>query len=134
MKKRSEIMSLVRARNTKPELKVRRLLFGMGYRYRLHRGDLPGCPDIVFPGRKKIIFVNGCFWHGHNCPAGLNRPKTNKLYWEQKLEKNMIRDKKNREKLKKMEWEVFVIWECQLKNKERLSTDLVSFLENKSIK
>ena len=113
-KKRSKIMSKITGKNTKPELTIRKALFSEGYRYRLHRKDLPGNPDIVFPIRKKVVFVNGCFWHGHNCKKAV-LPVTNKSFWEKKLTGNKERDKRNLIKLKAIGWESFVIWQCQIK-------------------
>lgn len=113
-KKRSQIMSKVTSKNTKPELTIRKALFSEGYRYRLHRKDLPGNPDIVFPGRKKVLFINGCFWHGHKCKKAA-LPKTNRPFWEKKLSSNAKRDKQNIRKLKEMGWLSMVIWQCKIK-------------------
>lgn len=112
---RRRTMRQVRSSDTKPEMTVRRLIHGMGYRYRLHRRDLPGCPDLVFPGRRKVIFVHGCFWHGHDCPSGRKQPKTNRDYWSRKLQRNAERDRANVEKLHAAGWDVLVIWECQIR-------------------
>ena len=122
-------MRQVRSVDTKPEMRVRRLTHGMGYRYRLHRKDLPGKPDLVFPGRKKIIFVHGCFWHGHNCPAGRKIPKTNKTYWMNKLNRNKERDRINQAKLKELGWDVLVIWECETKDEDALAERIANFLD-----
>jgi len=121
-KKRSQIMGRISGKDTKPELIIRKALFSEGYRYRLHRKDLPGNPDIVFPSRKKVIFINGCFWHGHTCKKA-TFPSTNKLFWEKKLTSNKKRDKLNLEKLKAMGWKSLVIWQCQIK-KNTLKTQL----------
>ena len=111
-------MSRIRSKNTKPELIVRSVLHRMGYRFRLHRKDLPGKPDIVLPKYKTVIFVHGCFWHGHSgCKRG-NIPKTNKNYWIPKINKNKDRDRKHRSQLKKQGWKVAVIWECQCHNEK----------------
>ena len=112
-------MSRIRAKNTKPEMYVRRLVHGMGYRYRLHRRDLPGTPDLVFPGRKKVIFMHGCFWHLHEDPdCKLARiPKTNTGFWKPKLEGNRARDRVNQARLRELGWEVLVVWECQTREK-----------------
>ena len=126
-KKRSEMMALVRNKNTKPELLVRKLVFSMGYRYRLHRSDIPGKPDLVFAGRKKVIFVHGCFWHRHDCPRG-TMPKTNKTFWSKKLSKNVERDRKVQAELKEMSWDFLVIWECDLKHIPHLKKMLQDFL------
>ena len=127
---RRKTMQAVKGKDTKPELFVRRLLYSLGYRYRLYRKDLPGKPDIVFPGRKKIIFVHGCFWHGHNCKRGAREPKTNVEYWRQKIARNKARDKEHKKKLKKAGWDVMVVWECQLKDENRLVGMLVTFLDD----
>lgn len=96
---RSYTMAQVKGKDTKPEIRVRRLVHGMGYRYRLHRTDLPGKPDLTFPSRRKVIFVHGCFWHGHNCKAGMKRPRSNQAYWPSRLERNKTRDKANRTRM-----------------------------------
>ena len=127
---RSAIMSKIRSKDTKPEMVVRRLVHGMGYRYRLHRKDLPGKPDLVFPKRKKIIFVHGCFWHRHNCKAGLKQPKSNLEYWLPKLERNAIRDKEHQKQLINMGWKILVIWECKLQDKKCISEMVKSFLDS----
>lgn len=113
---RSSIMARIKSKNTTPELLVRHLVFGLGYRYRIHDNSLPGCPDIVFRKRSKAIFVNGCFWHGHNCRAGRNRPVTNAKYWEQKLNRNVERDRVNRKLLRKLGWNHLTVWECKIKD------------------
>lgn len=128
---RSERMSRVRASDTKPEMRVRRLVHGLGYRYRLHRKNLPGKPDLVFPGRKKVIFVHGCFWHRHpdpNCPLA-RLPKSRLDFWLPKLEGNRERDERNAAKLKELGWQLLVIWECQLKDEEKLAKRIKKFLE-----
>lgn len=127
--KRSKIMSRVSAKNTKPELIVRSLLHNMGYRFRLYRNDLPGKPDITLPKHKKIIFVHGCFWHGHlDCQRG-NRPSTNKKFWNEKLDKNMERDKVVIHNLKQLGWDVLTVWTCEVNNTEKLKNKLLTFLE-----
>ena len=126
---RSRIMARVRGKDTKPELVVRRLLFGSGYRYRLHDRNLPGKPDLVFLGRRKVIFVHGCFWHGHDCPRGNRLPKTNANYWRVKIERTRERDKVNAAKLEAEGWGVLVVWECQLRNDEQIVSRLRSFLD-----
>jgi len=113
--KRSWIMSRVREKNTSPEFKVRSLVHRLGYRFRLHRKDLPGKPDLVFPSRKKIIFVHGCFWHGHDCARGNRSPKTNTEYWVEKIRRNTERDACHQAELKAIGWDVLVVWECELK-------------------
>ena len=127
---RSERMGRVRNRNTKPELLIRRLVHGMGYRYRLHRRDLPGTPDLVFPGRRKVIFVHGCFWHRHPDPScKLARlPKSKHDFWIPKLERNRERDVDNEQQLRALGWDVLSIWECQLSRPEELRTRIQEFL------
>jgi len=129
-KKRSQIMSRISGKDTKPEIIIRKALFSEGYRYRLHRKNLPGNPDIVFPSRKKVIFVNGCFWHGHTCKKAA-LPSTNKLFWKKKLTGNKKRDKLNLEKLKAMGWKSLVIWQCQIKKNtfETQINKIKNFLE-----
>jgi len=116
-KKRSEIMSKISGKETKPEILVRKHLFAKGFRYRKHVKDLPGKPDIVLPKYKTVIFVHGCFWHGHNCKAG-KLPETRKEFWEKKINDNIKRDQKNKSELEKLGWKVIVVWQCELKNKE----------------
>ena len=131
-KKRSQIMGRISGKDTKPELIIRKALFSEGYRYRLHRKDLPGNPDIVFPNRKKVIFVNGCFWHGHSCKKAA-LPATNKSFWKKKQNGNKERDKRNLVKLKTMGWETLTIWQCEIK-KTTLKTQINKiklFLEKK---
>ncbi|MEQ8228517.1 MAG: very short patch repair endonuclease [Rhodospirillales bacterium] len=111
---RSENMSRVRSKNTSPEMTVRRALHRAGFRFRLHRKDLPGRPDIVLPKKRLCIFVNGCFWHQHpRCPKS-KRPKTNAEFWNAKLDANIIRDKKNHAALRQLGWKVLVLWECEI--------------------
>ena len=127
--KRSQIMSRVSGKNTKPELVVRSLLHNMGYRFRLHRSDLPGKPDITLPKYKKIIFVHGCFWHGHiDCPRA-KRPTTNKKFWNEKLNKNIERDKITVNNLKASGWDVLTVWTCEVNDTEKLRNKLLSFIE-----
>jgi len=126
--KRSQIMSLVRGQDTKPEMIVRRLVFSYGYRYRLHDSKLPGKPDLVFSGKRKIICVNGCFWHGHNCSRGNRLPKSNADYWRSKIDRNRERDATNAAKLESDGWKVLIIWECELANIERIISRIRSFL------
>ena len=115
---RSSIMSKVHSENTKPEVKVRKLLHKLGFRFRLHRKDLPGKPDIVLPKYRTTIFVNGCFWHGcPNCRHAKIRPKENAEYWNKKLDRNMQRDKENYKELEQLGWHVLVVWECETKDK-----------------
>lgn len=122
-------MSRVGGKNTKPELKVRSLLHSMGYRFRIHRDDLPGKPDITLPKYKKIIFVHGCFWHGHNgCPRS-KRPATNQEFWRDKLDKNIERDKRTVNTLIKLGWDILTVWTCEVKDTEKLKAKLRSFLQ-----
>ena len=110
------MMSRIRSKNTKPELAVRSMLHRMGYRFRLHRRDLPGCPDIVLPKYKTVIFVHGCFWHQYpGCKYAYN-PKSRKAFWQKKFKQNVERHKRVRKELTKLGWKVIVIWECQIKN------------------
>ncbi len=125
---RSYNMSRIRSKNTKPELIVRSLVHCMGYRFRLHRSDLPGKPDLVLPRHHKIILVHGCFWHMHNCRYGRVKPKTRAEFWQTKRQGNVERDKKNIKKLRKLGWKVLVIWECQTRKPELLSAKLERFL------
>ncbi len=113
---RSQNMSRIRNKNTRPEKIVRSLLHRSGFRFRLHRRDLPGTPDIVLPGRKAVIFVHGCFWHQHKGCKDSGIPKTNTEFWETKLNKNVERDNKNTAALKKLGWKVLEIWECETEN------------------
>ena len=126
---RSRTMRAVKGRDTTPELLVRRLLHGMGYRYRLHRSDLPGKPDIVFGPRGKVVFVHGCFWHGHDCKRGARMPVTNTGYWKAKISRNVKRYLKQMDKLTADGWCILTLWECELNNVEKLKKRLVSFLE-----
>lgn len=115
---RSRNMAAVRNKDTKPELYVRRRVHAAGFRYRLHRRDLPGRPDLVFPRFRLAVFVHGCFWHGHDCKRG-KRPSTNTEFWEPKLEGNMIRDQRNVSSLEQARWGVFTAWECTIENDTR---------------
>lgn len=119
-----------RAKSTKPELKLRKLLTSLGHRYRLHRQDLPGRPDIVFPGRRKAIFVHGCFWHQHPDPKCRLRsaPKTNTIYWGAKLARNVERDIEHQIELGKLRWEAITVWECDLQDLEAVTKRLKAFL------
>ena len=113
--KRSRNMSAIKSKNTKPEIVVRKLLHSMGYRFRLHRKDLPGSPDIVLPKYKTVIFVHGCFWHRHNNCKYATTPKTRKEFWENKFEENVKRDNLNQANLTLKGWKIIILWECQLK-------------------
>jgi DNA mismatch endonuclease (patch repair protein) len=126
---RSRMMSGIRGKDTKPELIIRKALHARGFRFRLHVKDLPGKPDLVLPKYGAVIFVHGCFWHGHGCDAGTNRPRSNLAYWRPKLLRNRRRDATNRRALKRLGWKVLVVWECQLGNLEQLRSRIERFLE-----
>ena len=121
------MMAAVRSKDTKPERFVRRELHARGYRFRLHRPDLPGKPDIVFPSRRRAIFVNGCFWHGHDCPRGA-LPATRREFWEPKIAGNKARDAENQSRLEAAGWSVLVVWECDLRQPRPIES-IVSWLE-----
>lgn len=129
--RRSENMRRIRSKNMKPEMTVRRLVHGMGYRYRLHRRDLPGKPDLVFSSRRKVIFVHGCFWHQHSDPACLDgrMPKSNTGYWNAKLQRNMERDAKNQMDLASLGWQTLIVWECEVEGGKTLQRKLKAFLK-----
>lgn len=130
-KQRSERMARVRSKNMRPELLVRKLVFGLGYRYRLHARDLPGCPDLVFRPRRKVIFVHGCFWHRHpnpNC-ALARLPKSRLDFWKPKLDGNRERDERNNKALQREGWKVLTVWECQLQNVGRVENRIRRFLD-----
>lgn len=127
---RSSVMRRIRSKDTKPEMVVRKLVYSMGYRYRLHVSKLPGKPDIVMAGRRKIIEIRGCFWHQHkNCPFG-RMPKSRLDYWQSKLTKNTKRDLLNVDKLTSDGWDVLIIWECETQDIDQLQFKLQSFLQN----
>jgi DNA mismatch endonuclease (patch repair protein) len=125
---RSALMGRIGSKNTAPELIVRRLLHSLGYRFRLHRKDLPGTPDIVLPSRRKAIFVHGCFWHAHGCRIG-RPPKSRSEFWEPKLARNRARDEENRTDLEEAGWKVLTVWQCETKDKVALTELLEKFLE-----
>ncbi|HWF67891.1 MAG TPA: very short patch repair endonuclease [Acidobacteriaceae bacterium] len=125
---RSRIMRAVKGKDTTPELIVRRMVHAMGYRYRLHRKDLPGKPDMAFSKLHKVIFVHGCFWHGHDCARGARMPKANAEYWFNKITRNSLRDATHIEALKIQGWRIAVIWECELNKLERVRRRLAEFL------
>lgn len=122
-------MRAVKSRDTKPEMLVRRTVHGMGYRYRLHRKDLPGKPDLVFPKHRKAIFVHGCFWHGHDCSRGARIPKSNRSYWQKKIGRNKDRDAKSLSEMARQGWSVLTVWECQMRDEPALHSRLRRFLE-----
>ncbi|WP_321901222.1 very short patch repair endonuclease [Paraburkholderia tropica] len=127
---RSQIMRAIHSKDTQPELVVRRVLYALGYRYRLHRKSLPGSPDLVFSRRRKVIFVHGCFWHGHDCKRGARKPKSNADYWQSKIARNRARDARSVGELESAGWEIMTVWECELRSSERaaLTSRLVDFL------
>lgn len=127
---RRQIMTAVRGRDTKPEMVVRRLLFSMKYRYRLHRKDLPGCPDLVFTGRRKAIFVHGCFWHRHEGCSKTTSPKKRAEFWTEKFDRNVERDRTAEERLAAMGWRSLVVWECQTVAPDELARRLKTFLDD----
>jgi len=123
-------MAAIKGKNTKPEMVVRRLIHGLGYRYRLHRKDLPGKPDLVFPSRRKIIEVYGCYWHMHDCPYGRVVPKTNAEFWQAKRLSNVARDTRNIKALTEQGWKVLIIWECEIKDTNTLQKRVTHFLDS----
>lgn len=126
---RSANMRRIRSCNTAPEMLVRRIVYSMGYRYRLHVKESPGRPDLVFKGRRKVIFVHGCFWHQHpGCPAA-HHPRSNTSYWGPKLKRNQERDAKTQAVLKAAGWDVLIVWECETSRHKELQTRLRQFLE-----
>ncbi|MEB2604777.1 DNA mismatch endonuclease Vsr [Burkholderia cenocepacia] len=125
---RSENMRRIRSRDTAPEMIVRRIVYAMGYRYRLHRKDIPGKPDLAFPGRRKVIFVHGCFWHQHSGCRDGRAPKSNTGYWLPKLMRNKERDKIVIDQLTSLGWSVLTVWECETKNVSHLENIIDDFL------
>ncbi len=130
LEQRSRTMRAVKSKDTGPEMMVRRLAHGMGYRYRLHRKDLPGNPDLVFGSRRKVIFVNGCFWHGHTCKRGDRTPKNNPAYWIKKISRNKERDQEHLQALQGKGWQALVVWECEAKDGAFLERRLRRFLDS----
>src|SRR5688500_6394743 len=128
--KRSAVMRQVKGRNTTPVLAVRKALTRLGARYRLHRADLPGKPDIVMPGRRLALFVHGCFWHGHDCARGARVPKQNRDYWVAKVSRNVARDQRSRAALADQGWRVEAVWECELKDAAGLEARLKALLDD----
>jgi DNA mismatch endonuclease (patch repair protein) len=129
---RSAVMRAVKSRNTTPEIAVRRAAHAVGLRFRLHRADLPGKPDLVFPSKRAALFVHGCFWHGHSCARGDRMPATNRDYWRAKIGRNMARDKASLSALRKLGWKPVVIWECQTRDKAALARLLTRKLQRKA--
>ena len=128
LQQRSRIMRAVKSKDTGPEMTMRRLAHGMGYRYRLHLKELPGNPDLVFGPRRKVIFVHGCFWHGHACKRGDRMPKNNHDYWLQKIGRNKERDQEHLKALKARGWQALVVWECEVKDGALMKHRLRKFL------
>lgn len=126
---RSEQMGRVRSRNTRPEMCVRRLVHRLGYRYRLHRRDLPGSPDLVFPSRRCVIFVHGCFWHRHPGCRNTRTPKSRVEFWTRKFADNVLRDQRNEAELQALGWRHLVVWECETVNDGDITQRIMAFLE-----
>lgn len=127
---RRRTMAAVKSTNTKPEIAVRRLLHALGYRFRLHRKDLPGRPDIVLPKHRTVVQVHGCFWHQHPGCKHAARPASNLEYWSAKLDRTIERDKKQETELHALGWQVIVVWECEIRDTERLTAQLRLALES----
>ena len=130
---RSAVMRAVKSSNTAPEIAVRRAAHALGLRFRLNRSDLPGKPDLVFPARKAALFVHGCFWHGHDCARGARMPASNRDYWLAKIGRNVTRDKATLAALKKQGWKAHVIWECETRDREKLSRLLARKLKKRPL-
>ena len=133
---RSKMMSGIKGKNTKPEIAIRKALFSLGFRYRLHRKDLPGKPDLVLPKHNAVIFINGCFWHAHGCHL-FKWPSTRREFWREKIGGNKERDRRNLTAIAEAGWRIMVVWECALKGKERLDfghvmEDLATWIESDS--
>lgn len=126
---RSALMARIRSKDTKPERTVRSILHRLGYRFRIHRNDLPGKPDIVLPRHRKIILVQGCFWHGHSC-ALASKPKSNQDYWREKIKTNRSRDRRVRRELVKLGWSVLELWECDIRKETGLIDKLETFMRS----
>ncbi|MDP2028460.1 MAG: DNA mismatch endonuclease Vsr [Thiobacillus sp.] len=124
---RSKLMSRIRSKNTKPEMVVRSILHRLGFRFRLHRKDLPGCPDIVLPKHRKIVLVQGCFWHGHTCRLA-SHPKSNPAYWSHKIASNQERDRRARTELEEAGWSVLELWECEIRAETGLIQRIAEFM------
>ncbi|MCW5668459.1 MAG: DNA mismatch endonuclease Vsr [Hydrogenophaga sp.] len=128
---RSRLMSRIRSTDTKPELAVRSLLHRLGYRFRLHRKDLPGRPDVVLPKHRKAILIHGCFWHGHGCKIAPGS-KSNLVYWSSKIEANRTRDARNRQALMDLGWQVLELWECEIRNPQATEERIRSFMQKET--
>lgn len=129
--RRSLLMSRIRSKDTKPERAVRSLLHLMGYRFRLHRRDLPGKPDIVLPRHRKIVLVQGCFWHGHTCQLA-SKPKSNRTYWQSKIAMNQSRDRRNIAALRRAGWQILELWECDIRAGHRIEQRLRRFMRTRA--
>lgn len=130
---RSENMRAIRGKDTTPEVLTRQALYAMGYRFRLHKRELPGRPDIVLPKYKSVIFVHGCFWHRHSCRNGRSTPSTNSAFWQNKFDQNVNRDRRQKRLLRELGWNVLVIWECQTWDMCRLYKLLRKFLRSQAL-
>lgn len=124
-------MAAVRSKDTKPEMMIRRLVYSMGYRYKLHSDALPGKPDLVFSSKKKVVFVHGCFWHGHNGCNKAQLPKSRTDFWQDKIENNVRRDKRVKRALNRKGWRYLIIWQCQINNLEKVKAKIYTFLNNR---
>lgn len=129
-KQRSYCMSRIRKTDTAPEIDVRKIIYNLGYRYRLYKNNLPGCPDIVLSRLRKVVFVHGCWWHRHNCRLGRQTPKSRIDYWIPKLNSNKERDRRNLRKLRLAGWEILVVWECQIRNDKKIIERIKTFLKS----
>ncbi len=127
--KRSQLMSRIGPKGSKPETVVRRMAHALGYRFRLHRKDLPGTPDLVFPGRRKVVFVHGCWWHRHEGCSKASPPKSNAYFWNAKFDRNVARDRAVEDRLEREGWKVMTVWECQTRDTESLRATLNRFLQ-----
>lgn len=125
---RRALMGRIRSKNTKPELAVRRLVHALGYRFRLHRKDLPGSPDLVFSSKRSVIFVHGCYWHRHDCKRGKFFPAVNTAFWSEKFQRTLTRDRKALRSLSELGWSAMVVWECETRDLEDLSGKVCQFL------
>ena len=132
VRKRSEIMRAVPGKDTSPEMALRRWLHARGFRYRLHGRSLPGTPDLVFASRSAVVFVHGCFWHGHNCSKG-RHPKSNVAFWKDKVATNQARDRRSLKALRRIGWRCRVVWQCQLKDIDRAGENVVAFLAKPAV-
>ena len=132
--KRSWLMSRVRSVDTKPELAVRRIIHGLGFRFRLHRRDLPGCPDLVLPRYRAVVFVHGCFWHRHPGCRMATKPKSNTVFWTRKFRMNVARDKRAKVELELAGWNVLTVWECETRNAARIIEVVKKFLKTVKVR